>query len=71
MIACDLLQTGFTHLNRQETTPALAHGAREFAKEIDKIAKITWHSMRLGGFLVQTQNFNLSRINKIKTRRNQ
>jgi hypothetical protein len=62
MIACDLFQTGFTHLNRRET---------KFAKEIDKIAKITWRSLRLGGYRVQTQNFNLSRMKKIKIRRKQ
>ena len=46
MIVCDLFQTGFTHLNRQETTTALARGAREFAKENEKIAKITWRHRR-------------------------
>ena len=33
-------------MNRQETTTALARGAREFAKENDKIAKITWRHRR-------------------------
>jgi hypothetical protein len=51
MIVCDLFQTGFTHLKRQETTTALARGAREFAKEIDKIAKITWRYRRNLGAL--------------------
>jgi hypothetical protein len=44
-----IILIGFTRLNRQETTPALADGAREFAKGIAKIAKNNWrHRENLG-----------------------